>query len=148
MRHLCRRVLGVTQDADNDAGLAFQNVRDSLSTSGLATPDAPGRAAGNSPQVRVLIIPDGSSHGILEDVCLAAIETNPELQCVDEYFLCLKNRANWQPKSMTRKSKARVHTWLSSQVEPDLRLGEAAKRGYLPWDSPAFDHIKQFLRSL
>ncbi len=45
-------------------------------------------------------------------------------------------------------AKARVHAWLASQIEPDKRLGEAAKAGYWPWDSPGFDRLKQFLQAL
>ncbi len=50
-----------------------------------------------------------------------------------------------QPKNI---SKARVHAWLSSQNEPDKRLAEAAEVGYWPWENPAFDLLKLFLKEL
>jgi len=76
---------------------------------------------------------------------LAAIRAYPELSCLDSYFQCVLDTAQRRPANA---SKARVHAWLASQIEPDKRLGEAAEIGYWPWDNPAFDPLKQFLRAL
>ncbi len=137
--------LGITRDADDSAQSAFQSVCSSLNTASLPVPSKPGEIAGDSPQVSVMILPDGQNSGMLEDLCLAAVETDPVLQCVDEYFDCVYRTSGRKPNNM---AKARVHTWLASQLEPDKRLGEAAKAGYLPWDSPGFDSLKQFLQAL
>jgi hypothetical protein len=44
--------------------------------------------------------------------------------------------------------KAKLHAFLASRPKPDLLLGQAAHTGYLPWDSSAFDLLKQFLQAL
>jgi len=137
--------LGITRDADNSAQSAFQSVCSSLNRASLPVPSQPGEIVGDTPQVSVLILPDGQNEGMLEDLCLTAIETDPVLQCVDEYFDCVYRTSGRKPNNM---AKARVHTWLASQLEPDKRLGEAAKAGYWPWDSPGFDSLKQFLQAL
>jgi hypothetical protein len=137
--------LGITRDADNSAQGAFQSVCSSLHRASLPVPSQPREIVGDSPQVSVMILPDGQNSGMLEDLCLAAVETDPVLQCVDEYFDCVYRTAGRKPNNM---AKARVHAWLSSQIEPDKRLGEAAKAGYWPWDSPGFDSLKQFLQAL
>jgi hypothetical protein len=137
--------LGITRDADNSAQSAFQSVCSSLNRASLPVPSRPGEIVGDSPQVSIMILPDGQNSGMLEDLCLTAIETDPVLQCVDEYFDCVYRTSGRKPNNM---AKARVHTWLASQLEPDKRLGEAAKAGYLPWDSPGFDSFKQFLQAL
>ena len=137
--------LGITRDADNSAQSAFQSVCSSLNRASLPVPSRPGEIVGDSPQVSVMILPDGQNSGMLEDLCLTAIETDPVLQCVDEYFDCVYRTSGRKPNNM---AKARVHTWLASQLEPDKRLGEAAKAGYLPWESPGFDRLKQFLQAL
>jgi hypothetical protein len=137
--------LGITRDADNSAQSAFQSVCSSLNRASLPVPSRPGEIVGDSPQVSIMILPDGQNSGMLEDLCLTAIETDPVLQCVDEYFDCVYRTSGRKPNNM---AKARVHTWLASQLEPDKRLGEAAKAGYLPWDSPGFDSLKQFLQAL
>ncbi|MBD1926527.1 hypothetical protein H6F74_09765 [Trichocoleus sp. FACHB-90] len=137
--------LAITRDADSCAKSAFQSVCSALNYARLAVPSKSGGIAGNSPQVGVMILPDDQNPGMLEDVCLAAVATDPVLQCVDKYFECVTNTTRRQPNNM---GKARIRAWLSSQIDPDKRLGEAAKAGYLPWDSPAFDRLKQFLQAL
>lgn len=137
--------LGITRDADNSAQSAFQSVGGALNRASLPVPKQPGEIVGDIPKVSVMILPDDRRNGMLEDLCLDAISTDPVLRCVDEYFDCVYTTSGRQPKNM---AKARIHTWLSSQIEPDKRLGEAAKAGYLPWDSPGFDSLKQFLQAL
>ena len=137
--------LGITRDADNSAQSAFQSVCNSLNRASLPVPSQPREIVGDNPQVSVMILPDGQNTGMLEDLCLTAVETDPVLQCVDEYFDCVYRTVGREPNNM---AKARVHAWLSSQIEPDKRLGEAAKAGYWPWDSPGFDSLKQFLQTL
>ena len=137
--------LGITRDADNSAQSAFQSVCNSLNRASLPVPSQPREIVGDNPQVSVMILPDSQNTGMLEDLCLAAVETDPVLQCVDEYFDCVYRTVGREPNN---QAKARVHAWLSSQIEPDKRLGEAAKAGYWPWNSPEFDSLKQFLQAL
>jgi hypothetical protein len=137
--------LGITRDADDSAQSAFQSVCSSLNSASLPIPSKPGEIAGDIPQVSVMILPDGQTSGMLENLCLTAVETDPVLQCVDEYLECVYKTSGRKPNNM---AKARVHAWLSSQIEPDKRLGEAAKAGYLPWNSPGFNSLKQFLQAL
>jgi hypothetical protein len=137
--------LGITRDADNSAQSAFQSVCSSLNTALLPVPNKPGEIAGDNPQVSVMILPDGQKNGMLEDLCIDAVRADPVLQCVDEYLDCVYKTSGRKPKNI---AKVRIHAWLSSQIEPDKRLGEAAKAGYLPWNSPGFDSLKQFLQAL
>ncbi len=44
--------------------------------------------------------------------------------------------------------EAKVHAFLSSRIESDLRLGEAALASYWPFDNAVFDPLKDFLLSL
>lgn len=122
--------LGITRDADDSPQSAFQSVCGSLDSASLAVPNQLGEIVGDSPTVSVMILPGDQRNGMLEDLCLDAISTDPVLRCVDEYFDCVYRTSGREPKNM---AKARIHTWLSSQIEPDKRLGEAANAGYLPW---------------
>lgn len=137
--------LGITRDADNSAQSAFQSVCSSLNRAELPVPSQPGEIVGNNPRLSVLILPDDQNPGMLEDLCLNAIRADPVLQCVDEFFDCVYKSARREPGNL---SKARIRAWLSSQVEPDKRLGEAAKAGYWSWDHPEFSQLKQFLCAL
>ena len=89
-------------------------------------------------------MPDGSRPGMLEDLCMDAVQADPAYPCVEDYLTCLRARASL-PGNL---AKARTHVWLASRPEPDRRLGEAADRGYWPWDAPAFQPLVNFLRSL
>jgi hypothetical protein len=93
----------------------------------------------------VLLLPDGSTPGTLETLCLRAVSANPIVVCVEEYLQCVERGLGSVPG---HRDKARVHAFLASRERPELRVGEAADAGYWPWDDPCFDHVKHFLRSL
>ena len=133
------------RDADADATSAFQSVSGALRDTGLAVPVVPGQVTGTNVRVGVWIMPDWQRPGMLEDLCLAAVQHDPAMPCVNDYFLCLSHNGLNQPNNL---AKARVHTWLASRVEPDLRLGEAAEKGYWPWASVVFEPLKTFLQTL
>ncbi|WP_227789369.1 MULTISPECIES: DUF3226 domain-containing protein [unclassified Nodularia (in: cyanobacteria)] len=139
--------LGITRDADESTKSAFDSICGSLKNAKLPVPNYPKEIIGDSPKVSILILPEYQDSGMLEDVCLEAIKTDKAIKCIDDYFQCVYNTAQRQPKYKDI-SKARIRAWLSSQIEPDKSLGEAAKAGYLPWDSPAFNAMKQFLQAL
>ncbi len=137
--------IGIVRDADEDAGAAFQSVCSSLSNANLPVPDSPLVLTSGRPQIAVMIMPPGANTGMLEDLCLSALRDDPAMLCLDQYFQCLEVQMESLPQNT---SKARVHAFLASRERPDLRLGEAALGGYLPWDSPAFDAVKQFINQL
>ena len=136
--------LGITRDADNSPKSAFASVCDSLKNCGLPYPSQPGQIVGDKPKISVLILPDSQNPGMLEDVCLKAVDPN-ELQCVDDYLKCMSHTATPQPKN---RAKARLNAWLSAQAKPGLRLGEAAQNGYLTWNNNQFHSLKQFLQAM
>ena len=136
--------LGIIRDANSDPDAAFKSVCDALQNAGLTVPPAVCEPAGHKPQVIVLILPDGQRPGMLEDVCLQSIQSDAVSPCIDQFFKCVEERA----KAPREPSKARVHAFLSSRETPDLRLGEAAEKGYWPFEDPAFDLIKKFLGKL
>lgn len=137
--------LGIVRDADDDAERAFQSVQDALREAGLPFPSQMMRPTDTNPQVTVMILPDGIKPGMLEDLCLASIATDPVTSCIDQYFQCVESQAGYLPKDM---SKAKIHAFLASRPDPDKRLGEAAQSGYFPWDHQALNQIKDFLRIL
>jgi hypothetical protein len=92
------------------------------------------------------IFPGGKKKkGILEDLCLASVAGENGISCVQEFFQCIRRNAKRKPKNL---AKAKVCAWLASQEKSDLRLGEAAEKGYWNWDNPAFKQLKSFLGKL
>ncbi len=138
--------LAVTRDADCDWQAALASVRSSLSACGLPVPDGPLQWAGSGPRVCIMILPASNANGMLENLCLRSVAEDPAMDCVSDYFSCLQE----QGISLrgNRMAKAKVHAFLASRAEPDLRLGEAAGRKYWPFDHEAFDEVTCLLQQL
>ncbi len=102
--------LGVVRDADENPAGAFQSVCDALEKASLPRPTAPLQPVGDAPQV--MILPDGETPGMLEDLCLRSVAEDPAMPCVDEYFRCLEERLEELPKN---PSKAQVRAFLASR---------------------------------
>jgi len=139
--------LGIVRDAEQNPKGAFQSVCSALNNTGLDKPNRPEKFAGNSPKVGALILPDATTKGMLETLCLRSVSDDPVMPCIEEYFRCVKKELS--PTELPKiEEKARLHAFLASRPKPDLLLGEAASAGYWQWDNRAFDHVKQFLRNL
>ncbi len=136
--------LGIVRDAENNAQSAFQSVCGSLRKAGLSVPQRPMVPASGSPGVSVFVLPDCTSPGMLETLCLQSLESDPIMPCVAEYFECVDVNGSL-PNNM---DKARLQALLASRSRPGLSLRDATKAGYWPWSSPVFDPLKQFLRAL
>lgn len=137
--------IGITRDADRDAGGAFTSIRNHLVRRGLVAPDQPQTMRQGNPSVGILLFPAGLQQGMLEDLLLSAISADPVLNCIDDYFDCVSATTQHLPRQI---SKAKVHAWLATKHPPDLELGRAAQKGLIDWDSPAFQQLKDFLVNL
>jgi len=137
--------LGIIRDAEDNPAGAFQSVCNALHQANLSIPSQPEIPAGNDPQINVLILPGAARAGMLETICLESLRNLPVIACIDQYFECIAKSQIPTPNNM---DKARVQAFLAAQERPGLLLGQAAKCGYWPWDSPAFHHVRQFLQAL
>ncbi len=145
------RVLGVVRDADQGFTSAFQSIQDSLRNARLPVPAAPNEISrgqslsGGTLDTTAYIMPDNSSPGDLETLCLNAVRDASAMSCVDGYFECLQS-VNHVPR---QESKARLRAFLASNLEdPTLLAGNAIAAGVIPWNSPAFNGVHQFLDML
>jgi hypothetical protein len=155
--------LGIIRDAESEGGAkAFGNVVGGLQafnrqnpSFALPVPDQLNsitNAAGARPQVSVFVLPDCGKPGMLETLCLDAvdeIEQNAQpqtrlLPCVNEFFGCLDSRGR-KPKNPT---KARFAGFALAVDVIDPQLGRAAQKGAIPWQAKAFDSLKEFVRSI
>jgi len=137
--------LGMVRDANGDAGRAFQSVCDALEAADLPAPERPLLQVNGHPNVAVMILPGGCSPGVLEDLCLRAVASDPAMQCIEQYLRCLRE----QDLTPSRNpAKARVQAFLASRERPGLRLGEAAQAGYWPFSHSAFADAIRFLHQV
>lgn len=135
--------LAILRDADADAAATFTSVRDSLFQNGFEAPNGAGTFTQSSPRVGVFIV-GVNGRGMIEDLCLGSVADQPEFVCIADYFACItqkSGRANFS-------SKAKVRVWMASHVDYEYHVGKAAEEGYWPWESPAFNSLKDFLKAL
>lgn len=145
--------IGIIRDAesltcgtDSAAEAAFKSAHAAISASGLPPPDRPLQVISKKPRIGVLILPPGKLEGMLEDVCLEAVQADPAMPCVEEYIECVKSRVpDWPSRN---HKKAKVQAYLSSRPEPGLKLGEGARLGYWNWGHETYKPIGQFIRDL
>jgi hypothetical protein len=138
--------IGIVRDAESiGARSAFQSVQDSLKAAGLRAPDLLNTTLPGEPSVSVYILPDCEESGMLEDLCLQAVSEDPTFACVKQYIECLRET---YPDKTRNLSKVGLHSFLSAQEKPGLKLGEAAQGKYLNLQSPAYDSLKLFLQNI
>ena len=137
--------IGIVRDADDSFEDTFSSVQGALQEARLPVPNQPMMLVGNSPQVTVFINPDNNGPGDLERLCITSVQDEPEIECVKLYFECLRPI---QGANHPHLSKAQVQVFLAKEPDGDIHMGIAAQRNIWNWDSPAFDEIKNFIRSL
>ena len=141
------RSLGMVRDADDNPEAAFLSLRGALRDAGFPAPAQPWSAiATDGLTVSMAILPDGSSQGDLEELCLRSIETQNRgaINCIESYIDCMKQGGT----SSSPLSKAKLYAYLAAGSKPGLRIGEAAESGVWDWHSPAFQELRQFLQNI
>lgn len=104
--------VGIVRDADENPKATFDSICGALQAAKLPFPEKPLRpVVKDGLRVVVMILPDGETPGMLEDLCLESVKEDPAMPCVDEYFRCLENRLADLPGNM---AKARVRAFLAS----------------------------------
>ncbi len=139
--------VGIVRDAEDKlAASARQSVSNALAAVGLSDPT-------RTPPVRtaVFILPDDTHPGMIETLCMRAVEYEPSLtgvfRCVEDFFACLGRNGVPLP-SEPALAKNRAQAYLATRPDTQLFPGLAAYRGYWPWGSPAFQPLVQFLQAL
>lgn len=136
--------VGLVVDADANAEGAFKSAVSALESVGIDAPASVGVFGGAGVKAGVLVIPDSSASGALEDLVLASLTADPALQCVEAYINCVEATG----LVLKKPSKSRVLAYLASRPDPVPRLGHAAGRGYFPLNDPAFQPLRGFLTDL
>lgn len=153
----------IIRDAEGNADDTFKSLCHHLRAAVQPFPAVPGqytaRKPAPGPRVGIFLMPDNGSPGMLEDLCLKAVQDHPAMPCVREYIACLRTalppRSNPElpikpgerffPKNV---AKAEVQTYLAAMHDNVIRLGHGAARQYFNFGSPVYDELKRFLEVL
>lgn len=138
--------VGVVRDAeDKPASAAHASVTYALTAAGLTSARTP------PVQTSIFILPDNTNPGMLETLCMAAVKNEPSLAgahaCVEAFFTCLAH-GGVALAGGPSLAKHQAQAYLASRPKPQMFPGTAAYQHYWPWDNPAFDPLKDFLRAL
>lgn len=133
--------LGIVRDADNDGAAAFTSIQSLITKCSLPTPIAPEKFAAGTPMVGVFIMPGCERDGALENLCLDAVESSPQMRCVNDFADCIGDKGL---KLSVSREKLRMQAYVATIGNARL-IGEAADRGALNFDSPAYSDLRKFL---
>ncbi|MGB4705172.1 MAG: DUF3226 domain-containing protein [Candidatus Saccharicenans sp.] len=135
----------IIEDSNSSPDSTLQSIKDSLKKAGLPIPRKATEPSGKKPKVMILLLPDTNKQGMLEDLCLESVKNDPAVNCMENYFNCLKSKGI---KIKVSFSKAKCLAFLASRPKVPKNIGIAAHQGVWPFDSPAFDKIKDAIRKI
>jgi len=145
-------VFAIIRDADENAELAFQSVKNLLAKEEKQLklgklPDVINQFSNGNPKIGIFIMPGNSTQGMLENLCLKSIKNHPVMECVNDFIKCATKKvsASKKPKNL---AKAKVQVFLAVMHEIVCSVGLAAEKGYWEFDSEEFDELKLFLNNL
>ena len=120
----------------------FQSITDALREYEFPVPESPMNPTGINPQVTIFVFPNNLDNGALEDICLASVADDPIINCVDDYFACVRGL---QKEEHPHLSKAKVQVYLAKEKEGDIHMGTASRKNIWNWDSDTFNQVKEFI---
>ena len=153
--------LGIIRDAETGVGAkAFAEVASAINAFNkqnfqfkLPVPAAINTItteAGSKVQVAVFVHPDCKQPGMLETLCLNAVEElersghakEKVLPCSRDFFKCLEG----QGRKPGNPAKANFAAYALAMDVIDPQLGRAAQKGAIPWHAKTFDSLKNFVQ--
>lgn len=137
-------MLLIIRDADTNAMSARSSIHNIIKKASLVPPGPHTTLSSGRPKVGIYILPDNSSEGAIEDLCLKIVEKDKKTKCVENFINCA-NKLNDSPNNI---SKAKVQAFLAIKSEIANTLGLAAKKGYWDFNSVHLSDLKHFLENL
>jgi hypothetical protein len=91
-------------------------------------------------------MPDGTSSGMIEDLCIRSVQDHPLWTHVNTFMTNVYSTMNGNaPKN---RRKAEIQAYLAGMKEPVPQLGIAAQRHYWGFDQEVFEPLCEFLKEL
>lgn len=144
--------LGVIIDADVDLASRWESIKNLLQNIGFTIPDSiPNKgliSTANNIKVGVWIMPNNNLNGMLEDFLSFLVPHDDKLLPVINATLADMELKKLNKYSLTHKSKAVIHSWLSVQEDPGTPLGQSITKRYLSTDAETCQDLINWLNSL
>lgn len=137
----------IIRDADDRFNEVFQSIQNALQKAGLPVPDKPLEITKKNPNIAVFLMPDNKNEGALENLCLKSVSSDPIIECVEDYFTCIKRKCEIT-HTPSHLNKAKVQVYLAKCPEGDIHMAIAAEKNIWDWDNPVFNEIKDFIKNI
>lgn len=145
------KVVGFVRDAeDNLANSSYTSMASAIKKS---LPDFPIPAIGtvtknNGFACGVFIMPNNIDKGMLEDLCIDSVKSEPLYGYANQYVMSAYGLLSSSDQKKYNTHKAMVQTYLAGKPEIVNTLANAAKKNIWDFNNPVFDGIKDFIRKL
>jgi hypothetical protein len=144
--------VGVIIDADIDLQSRWESVKNILLKEGFDLPkDLPENGLiikKGILKAGVWIMPNNNLNGMLEDFISFLVPQDDKLLPIIKTTLEGLEANNLNKYSLTHKSKALIHSWLSIQEEPGTPLGQGITKRYLSTDEETCKHLVNWINEL
>jgi hypothetical protein len=139
--------IGFVRDAEgHEANSAFQSICSVLKKYELACPNESCKPVDqDNKKISIFIMPNNNDCGMLEDLCIRAIQGSGIFPCVESFIQCYEGKIE---KDRYNKSRAIILAYLSTQIPIVNSLGLAAQQNIFDFSNPCFDAIRKFLIEL
>lgn len=150
-----KSILGIIVDADTDLQARWDSVKSILQDIGFVvvekTLPEDGLIISDSDGIRrvgVWIMPNNNLNGMLEDFITFFVPKDDQLLAIVDNTLNDIERNGLNKYSLTHKSKARIHSWLSLQEDPGSPLGQGITKRYLTTDEATCQKLMNWITNL
>ena len=143
-------VIGFIRDAEKNPPMsAFDSICEILKKFNMPIPRELGIICKTGrPYTAIFVMPDNAGTGMLENLCLKTIESNPSYGCVIKYVECFSQHQNKKEEKKFNEPKSKVQAYLASRSPIVNSLGLGALNAYWNFHHVCLNEIKEFLKSL
>jgi hypothetical protein len=145
--------IGIIVDADTNLQSRWTSLKGLLTTQGFTMPEelpAEGLILSNADNKRigVWIMPNNNLNGMLEDFISFLVPKDDQLLPIVNATLQNLEDEKLNKYSITHKSKAAIHSWLSWQEDPGTPMGLGITKRYLTTDEETCLQLTNWLTAL
>jgi hypothetical protein len=136
--------LGIIKDAETSFINTEKSITNMIKMHNLPKPvKANEFVSNNTISIGYYIMPDNNENGMLENLFLKTLENQPIMDCVNQYFKCIKGIIDYEINEP--KSKALVY--LAGMKKLVNNVGLAALKNYWNFNHKSMDEIKNFINN-
>jgi len=149
------QAIGFVRDAEkNSANSAFESICYILKNNHIPNPkNIEEIIESHDMKVGIFIMPDNENEGMLEDLCLCSVTTDPIYECMENYLECCapyiaKNLNIPKAKLQAYEAPAKIEAYLAAKHKIVDSVGLGAQKKHWDFDHSCFDKVRYFLHQL